>query len=45
LNADIVTDNMENEHVLDRDIQMSLGAQQIIIDEIGVRRLDKIRGT
>jgi len=45
VNADIVTDNSKNEHVLDRDLLMSLDAQQTLLDEIGVGRLEKIRGT
>ncbi|KAK2156947.1 hypothetical protein LSH36_202g12059 [Paralvinella palmiformis] len=41
--AKSVKDNTKNEHVLDRDQLMSLDAQQTLLDEIGVGRLDKIR--
>ncbi|KAK2156948.1 hypothetical protein LSH36_202g12076 [Paralvinella palmiformis] len=41
--AKSVKDNSKNEHVLDRDLLMSLDAQQTLLDEIGVGRLEKIR--
>ncbi|KAK2154275.1 hypothetical protein LSH36_272g04056 [Paralvinella palmiformis] len=41
--AKSVKDDTKNQHVLDRALLMSLDAQQTLLDEIGVDRLDKIR--
>ena len=45
MNRYLVTDNTQNEHVMDRELLMSLDAQQALLDEIGVGGLKKIKGT